>query len=459
MHHVRFPVTAACLLLLASAFTIAQDADDQWPQYRGYRAAGLATDAPTPTQWDTESGRNVLWQVEIPGLAHAAPIVWKDRVYVATARGEGKAGLKIGLYGDIGAADDTGVQQWRLLAIDRQTGKIIFNELGHEGRPRIKRHTKSTHCNSTPATDGRHIVAILGSEGLFCFDMQGRVKWKKDLGAMDAGYFRAPAAQWGFGSSPVIHDGKVVVLCDVQKGSFLAAYDIADGEEIWETPREDVPTWGTPTIVEHDGRTQILVNGWRHTGAYDFKTGKEIWKLKGGGDIPVPTPVVAHGKAYFTNAHGSARPMRAVRLNATGDITPASIDQTNKAIAWVHARLGSYMQTPIVVGEHLYSCTGSGVLTCFDAATGEVQYRQRLGDSSAGGFTASPVSDGKHIYFTSETGQVFVVRAGESFALAARNDLGDNCLATPAIHNGALIFRTQHRLIAVANEGDKDSEQ
>ena len=171
--------------------------------------------------------------------------------------------------------------------------------------PKIKRHMKSTHANSTLATDGERIIAFFGSEGLHAFDMKGKQLWKKDLGVLDAGYYLAPEAQWETGSSPILHDGVVVVQADVQKGSFIAAFDARDGKELWRTTRDDVPTWSTPTVHEVNGRTQLLVNGMRHVGAYDFKTGEVIWKLSGGGDIPVPTPVVSDGLVFVTNC---ARP-------------------------------------------------------------------------------------------------------------------------------------------------------
>lgn len=435
--------------LSALFFTIALSyANDSlnWTQFRGNQAIGVSLQSTLPTEWDTESGKNILWQSDIPGLAHASPVIWGNHIFIATAVGPENAELKVGLYGDIEAADDKGSQQWRLLAVDKNSGDVVWNTLGYEGIPRSARHTKATHCNSTPATDGKYIVAAFGSEGLFCFDLQGERKWHKDLGELDAGFFVVPTAQWGYASSPVIHDGKVVVLCDVQKGSFLACYDLETGNEIWKTPREDVPTWGTPTIVEVDGQTQILVNGWHHTGAYHFATGKEIWKLDGGGDIPTPTPIVAFGLAYFTSAHGNHRPIRAIRLTATGDITPPKIEDTNEHIAWVHDKMGNYMQTPIVVGDYIYACYDNGVLSCFDAKTGEVQYRERL---NGGGYTSSPISDGNHIYFAGETGNVFVVPANGKFSITSKNNIGGNCLATPAISGNVIYFRTQHKLIAV----------
>ncbi len=438
----KYFIVFAAVAILANSFA----EETHWSQFRGHRASGLDTTKPTVVSWNIETGENVLWKTAIPGLAHSAPIIWGDRIFITTAIGPGSADLKVGLYGDIGAADDQGRHEWRLLAIDRKSGSILFNTLAHEGVPRSLRHTKATHCNSTPATDGKYIVAIFGSEGLFCFDEKGSLIWQKDLGEMDAGYFKVPTAQWGFASSPIIHEDKVVVQCDVQKDSFLAVFDLATGEEIWRTSRSDVPTWSTPAVVEVSGRAQILVNGWHHTGAYDFATGEEVWKLDGGGDIPVPTPIIGHGLAYFTSAHGIYRPMRAVRLEAKGDITPPDIRETNESIAWVHFRKGNYMQTPIVVGDNLFGCDDRGTLTCFDAKTGEIHFSERL---PGGGFTASLVSDGRKLYVTSEPGRIWVVEAGTEFKELATNELGENCLATPAIANGTLYFRTQHSLFAI----------
>ncbi|MBL9199961.1 MAG: PQQ-binding-like beta-propeller repeat protein [Opitutaceae bacterium] len=423
-----------------------------WPQYRGPAATGLDDSTALPTTWNAETGENIRWSAPIPGLSHASPIVWGDRVFVATAgnRDGRKSDLKVGLYGNIDAAKGDDVQQWRLLALDKATGNILWNVLAHESAPRVARHTKATHCNSTPATDGHRIVAFFGSEGLFCFDAtNGKLLWKKDLGPMDSGYFQMPASQWGFATSPVIHDGKVVVQCDVQKGSFLALYDLADGREIWRTERKDVPTWSTPAVVTAAGRTQIAINGWKHTGGYDFATGNPLWMLNGGGDIPTPTPIARGDLIYFTSAHGRSAPMRAIRANATGDITPDNVDWKHPAIAWNHDRRGNYMQTPILVGPHLYGARDNGLLTCFDALTGEVRYSERLTSDATMGFTSSPVSDGRHLYFTSEMGLVHVVPVGDTFTVVAKNPLGETCLSTPAISEGALFFRTREKLVAV----------
>jgi len=419
-----------------------------WPQFRGPQASGVDTNTALPTRWNAESGDGIRWRTPIPGLAHASTIVWNDRVYVATAVRPGKAALKVGLYGDIESANDQDSHQWRLLSLDLASGKVLWDKIGHESIPRVKRHTKASHCNSTPATDGHRVVALFGSEGLFCFDMEGQLIWKKDLGPLDSGYYQVPSAQWGFASSPVIHDDRVIVLCDVQTNSFIAAYALADGRELWRTLRKDVPTWGTPTVVNVGSRSQILVNGWHETAAYDVKSGGRIWTLDGGGDIPVPTPVIGDGVSYFTSGHGKFRPMRAIRLSADGNITPPEVNRTNTAIAWVHARQGTYMQTPILVGGRVFGCLDNGVLTCFDANTGTIAYSERIGNGSEG-FTASPVSDGRHLYFASETGNVYVVPADGNYSILATNSLNETCMASPAIAGGKLLFKTREQLIAV----------
>ena len=435
--------------VIMSLATVLSAEAANWPQYRGPGALGVDDSHVLATNWNVETGTNIRWQAPLPGLAHASPIVWGDRVYVATAVKPGKAELKVGLYGDITPLEEKDVHQWRLLALDKATGKIAWNTLGYEGVPKAPRHPKATACNSTPATDGKHIVETFGSEGLFCFDMDGKLVWKKDLGPMDSGFYMVPSAQWGFGSSPIIADGKVIVLCDVLTKPFIAAFDLADGKEVWRTERKDVPTWGTPTFVESAGRKQIVVNGWHWTGGYDVATGQSLWHMDGGGDIPVPTPVFAQGLIYLTSGHGKYMPIRAVRPDAAGDITPGDPGQTNATIPWAYAKRGNYMQTPVVVNNLVFACTDWGVLTCFDAATGAVRFSEHF-DSGGQGFTASPVSDGRHVYFTTEQGVVFVVAAASQYSLAAKNELGETCLATPAISDGTLFFRTRGKLIAIA---------
>jgi len=362
--------------------------------------------------------------------------------------GEADPELKLGLYGNIASVSDDRVHEWKLFCLSQSTGATLWQRTLHRGVPAIKRHTKATHANSTPATDGEHIVVCLGSEGLHCLDLYGTLLWKKDLGILDAGYFRAPAAQWEFGSSPIIYNDMVIMQCDIQKNSFLAAFDIRDGRELWRTPRNDVPTWSTPAIVRGPARTELVVNGFRHAGGYDPANGKPLWKLSGGGDIPIPTPIYAHNLIFMSSAHGSGRPLYAVRPGATGDLTVKDDETIDESLAWYKQRDGIYMQTPLVYEDYLYACRNNGVLSCYEARTGERMYQQRLGGGRTG-FTASPVAADGKIYFTSENGDVFIVAAGPEFKLVATNEMNESCMATPAIAGGMLIIRTTNHVYAI----------
>ena len=387
----------------------------------------------------------------MPGLGLSSPVIWSNKVFVTTAvSARGEQELKIGLYGDIASADDNAAQAWQVFCLNKSNGEVVWKQTAHEGIPKMKRHTKSSHANCTPATDGENLVAFFGAEGLFCFTLDGKLRWRTDFGPLDSGYFAVPDAQWGFASSPVIHNGIVIIQCDVQTNSFLAALDIRDGREVWRTARRDVPTWSTPTVDVRPERVQILVNGFRHIGGYDFKTGKELWKLNGGGDIPVPTPVVAGDLIFVTGAHGKLAPIYAIRTAAEGDISLDSNESTNRFIAWSIRRGGNYMQTPIVVGEYFFSCQDFGLVSCFTAKTGEKHFAERLG-SGRGGFTASAVAADSKIYYTREDGKVYTIRAGNTFEVIGTSELGEPCMATPAISAGDLFFRTRHHLVCVGS--------
>jgi len=439
-------VTAA---VLVSGAGHAEELAQNWPRFRGPHARGVAEGHATPTTWDLESGKGVLWKTPIPGLAPSSTIVWGDSVFVTSAvNTEGGSFLKVGLYGSIDPVPDEPVHRFVVYRIDRKTGTILWERTAHEGVPRRPRHPKSTLANPTPATDGERVVAFFGSEGLYCYDLEGQLLWKKDFGPLDAAFFVAPDAQWGFASSPIIHDGVVYIQCDVLNDPFLAAFDLETGDEIWRTPRDDVPTWSTPTVHETGDRTLLLANGWKHAGGYDAATGKEVWRLGGGGDIPVPGPVVAHDLVFLTNAHGSDSPIYAIRVGAQGDISLGDGETSNDHIAWSIPRGGAYMQTPLVYGDFLYNCRDNGVLSVYDAKTGDRKYQQRLG-GGGGGFTASPVAADGKVYFTSEDGDVYVVRAGPQYELLATNALDEVTMASPAISEGTLYFRTRTHLIAI----------
>jgi len=439
---------------------VGQAADEPlWPMFRGPNAAGLAKET-TVTTWNLAKGENVLWKKVIPGLGHSSPVVAGGRVFITSAVNQHRtAPLKVGLYGDPASAADDDPQQWHLLCLDRRTGDVLWDRTAHTGVPQLKRHAKATHANCTATTDGRHVVAFFGSEGLYCYDVEGNLRWRKDWGPLrtspmvynDAPEPRGIDLEWGFASSPVISGDRVFVQCDVLTNGFVTALNLADGKEIWRTPRDDTATWSTPNVWAAGERAQLVVNGWKHIGGYDLQTGQEIWRMAGGGDCPVPTPVFGEDLAFFTSAHGPRRPIYAVRMGATGDISLQKGTSTNAFVAWSALKGGAYMQTPLVYGGLLYSCHDDGVLSCYEARTGRRHYQERLG-SGGEGFTASPVASAGQLYFTGEQGSVFVVKPGERFEVWATNKLDEVCMATPSIAAGVLYYRTQGHLVALGSK-------
>ncbi len=448
----RVMVGVIVLVVISSAVMGAPPTVD-WPSFRGADAKGISDGYATATMWSIQPAKNIKWSVPIAGMAHSCPIVWQNRVFVLTAESaKSKQDLRVGLYGDIASVNENVEFNWKVICLDKNSGKVLWEQTAYKGIPKVKRHQKASHANITPATDGKRVVAFFGSEGLYCYDMDGKLQWSKDLGVLDSGYYRVPEAQWGFASSPILFEDKVIVQCDTQKNSFIAMFDAANGNEIWRTARKDVPTWSTPTVYRDAKRTQVIANGYKQIAGYDVASGKELWTLAGGGDIPVPTPVVSDGLIYITSAHGGPSPIFAIRTDASGDITLKGNDTSSDAIAWSMKRGGNYMQTPLVVGGYLYCCLDNGALSCFEAKTGKRLYRETLG-SGHDGFTASGVAADGKLYFTSEEGEVHVVKAGPEFKLLATNKMEEPCMATPAISEGVLFFRTRTHLVAVTESG------
>jgi len=441
--------SAVVTILIASLATIVHA--QNWPSFRGANASGVADGKPTPATWDATKGTNILWKTPIPGLAHASPVVWGDKVFVTTAvSSKGGEYFRHGLFGDVDSDKDTSRHTWHVYCLDKRTGKIVWDRVACEGVPKIKRHIKSTHASSTPVTDGKYVVAFFGSEGLYCYDLNGKLNWKKDLGVLDTGWFYDPDYQWGTASSPIIYKNMVIVQCDVQKNSFIAAYDLKDGKQIWMTPREEIPSWGTPTIYEGPSRAELITNATRAVRAYDPMTGKELWKLTGNPEVTATTPIAGHGLIFICNSYRPNQPIYAIRVGATGDISLKQNETSNQYVAWSMQRGGTYMPTPLIYGEYLYTCGNQGVIACYNPKTGERIYQQRIGDKG-GAYSASPVAADGKIYLSSEDGEIFVVKAGPKYELLATNQMGEVLMATPAISDGMIFVRGQHNVFAIAD--------
>lgn len=425
-----------------------------WPSYRGPGATGVA-EGPAPASWNLDSAAGKIhglkWKTPIPGLGHSSPVLWENRLFVTTAiRTAGAAPLRIGLYGDGDSADDNTEQSWGLYCLDRKTGRVLWTQTVHKGLPRAARHPKATHANTSVATDGKTVVAFFGSEGLYSFTLDGKLRWKKDLGMLDMAPWADRSLSWGFASSPVIHEGIIVVQADAKANGFAAAFASEDGRELWRIPRAEVSvgSWATPGIVRGAGRTQVVLNGYPFIASYDLETGRELWRLRAEGDVPVPVPFEAGGLIYVANAHGGKSPLYAIKPDAAGDISPTPETRPG-ALAWMQERNGSYLQTPVVYDGIVYACTSNGVFKAYDARTGTRFFEQRLGEGSTG-FTSSPIAAGGKVYVTSEEGETYVLRHGRQFQLLGINRLAEVVLSTPAVSEGVIFFRTRGHVAAIA---------
>ncbi len=434
------------LWLGVSLATAAAGDDGNWPSFRGRFAAGVADGGPPlPESWNGETGEGLRFRVAIPGLAHSSPVIWGHRIFLTTAvSSDASADFKPGLYGSGDASTDRSEHEWQVLCLDKRSGETLWQRTATRGIPRDKRHVKATYANSTPATDGQHVVAFFGSEGLFCFSTEGEPLWRKDLGRLDVGAYDLPSYEWGSASSPVIHRGRVFVQCDHQGESFLMALDVASGEVLWRTPRDELPSWGTPTLYPGDGETgpELVTNGSHFIRAYDPETGAELWRLGGSSRITAPTPVFADGIVIVASGRAPERPIFAIRPGGRGDI--GGTDH----VAWSLTRRGPYMPTPLIYRGKVYVLNNDGPFACYDLETGEEHYYLRL-PHRGDGFSASPVVANGRLYLASENGEILVVKAGETFGEPVAFPLGEPVMATPAISDGVLYVRGARHLFAI----------
>jgi outer membrane protein assembly factor BamB len=420
-----------------------------WPSFRGPNASGVADGQGAVLEWDVATGRNVRWKTPIPGIAVSSPIVWGERVFLTTAVGkDADKTFRTGLYGDVKPIDDLTPHTWRVYAVDRRSGAILWQRDVFTGEPKVKRHPKSSQANSTPATDGTHVVAVFGSIGMLtCFDVNGKLLWTRDIGVIDNGWFFDPTYQWGHSSSPVIYRSSVIVQVDQQKGSYLAAFDLATGKPVWKAERPDeISTWGTPTLLTGPNGDELVTNGTK-VRAYDPATGKLLWTLGPNSEITVGTPVAGTGVVYVTGGYPPVRPVYAVKAGASGDISLPKGQTAGGPIAWSNDREGTYIPTPLVYRDMLYTLNSNGILTAYNATSGERLYRARVG--GGGAFSASPVAADGRLYFANEDGDVFVVQAGPTYIELGKRSMNEVIMATPAISDGVMLIRTLGHLYAI----------
>lgn len=422
-----------------------------WRQFRGAGAAGIGDGQAAPADWDVASGRNIRFKTPIPGIATSSPIIDSGRIFVSTAvSSKGDSTFRTGLYGDGTSVDDTSAHSFRLYALNVEDGSIVWEREVANTAPTVKRHLKSSLANSTPATDGQHVVVLFGMIGvLAAYDREGTELWRQDVGVLDANDPQSGSAEWGHASSPIIWEDLVIVQADRRRDSFLVAYRVSDGKEVWRIPRDEPSTWSTPTIVSSPAGDELVTNGTTMRG-YDPQTGELIWSLGPNSEVVVATPVAADGMVYLTAGYPPVRPVYAIRAGSKGDLSLAANSNSSPAVAWSHQKGGTYLPTPILYRGHLITIGNNGVLTAYREDNGDEVHRARI-SASGKSFSSSPVAADGRIFIASEDGDVFVLRGEPGYELLATHPMGEIVMATPAISDGLLVIRTLGSVVGIGD--------
>ncbi len=414
--------------------------DEHWPQWRGPHFNGSTASGSPPAEWAED--QNVAWKVAIPGKGSSSPVVWGNRIYLTTAVSTGKTAespsqpepetvsqdARAGRRGPGHTPSPTEIQRFLVLAIDRETGKTVWERTVVEAVPHEGHHQTGTYASGSAVTDGANVYAFFGSRGMYCLDRDGNIQWKKHFGRMTI------KLGFGEGASPVLHGQTLVLPWDHEGKSFIVALDKSTGEELWRAARDEITSWTTPLVVEHEGRTQVVTSATHRVRSYDLSDGTLIWEVGGMTRNTIPTPVSKDGIVYLTSGfRGSA--LLAIRLStARGDVTGS------EAIVWEYDRDTPYVPSPLLYGGILYLLKGNtGILSAFDARTGELHYQKRLG--GLGNIYSSPVAAGGRVYITDRQGTTVVLKAGTEPALLATNSLEDGFDASMAVVGDEIYLR------------------
>ncbi|MEO8353185.1 MAG: PQQ-binding-like beta-propeller repeat protein, partial [Chthoniobacteraceae bacterium] len=450
---------ASCFVLstlgasIVGAFSLPA-ADSDWPRWRGPQANGTAPGAKPPTTWsETE---HVKWKTKLPGFGTSTPIIWKDQVFILTAIPTGKKveaaepppesepanasdqqGRRRG--GSGGRSENpTEIYQWVILALNRTTGKTAWQKVAREEVPHEGHHRDHGFASASPVTDGEHLYAFFGSRGLYCYDLQGNKKWEKDFGDMQT------RNSFGEGASPALHGDTLVITWDHEGDDFVVALDKRTGRELWRKERDEPTSWATPLIVEHDGTAQAVVSATNKIRSYDLADGKVVWECGGMTTNVIPTPVTGFDNVYVLSGFRGAA-LLAIELGQKGDLTGG------KAIAWQHGKGTPYVPSPLLSGERLYFYSGNnGILSCFNARSGEPFYEtERIADLS-GGVYASPIAADGKVYLVGRDGKSVVIKDAPTLEPIATNELDDRFDASPAAVAGELFLRGHEFLYCLA---------
>jgi len=431
-----------CVILSVAGRIFAQD----WPGWRG-DGRGISPENNLPLKWSEDEG--VKWKTPIPGAGHSSPIVWGNRIFVTTAVAEDPnvESFRGGVYmGGNRQKPDESEYTYSVICLDADEGNVMWSKAVARQSPKTRRHTKNTYASETPVTDDKYVFASFGSAGLFCVDFEGNVVWQRDLGLMRR------QRGWGTGASPILFRDTVIFNCDSDDDSYIAAFDKVTGNPVWRTERNEGASWGTPVLFEAESRTIVVTNATRHMRGYDAASGKLLWECAGGSMITVPSPVAAQRLVFLSSGHSLGflrpQPIIAVRPEALGDITPPKGQSQSDGIAWSHRSGGSYVPSPIAIGEYLYVPQDRGSVTCYEARTGKTMYeKQKLGARNT--ITSSPVSGDGKIYVQTEDGECYVVKPGPVFEILAVNKLDEIFCASPAVSAGKIFLRGRKHLYCI----------
>jgi outer membrane protein assembly factor BamB len=426
----------------------ASGADDNWPMFRGPEATGVGAGDGLPERWS--ASENVEWKTEIPGRGWSSPIVWGNRVILTTAVSTGKIPeAKKGLYLKGEQPEPPADEHlWKVLCLELETGKVLWDETAHRGRPETPLHIKNTYASETPVTDGKRVYAYFGNLGIFCYDLDGKLIWLKKLEP------HAMRAGWGTAASPALDGNRLYIVNDNDETSYIAAFDASDGSELWCIERDERSNWSTPFVWKNGLRTEIVTAGTKRVRSYDVD-GKLLWELEGMSIITIGTPFAQNGLLYVSSGYVldlKQRPIYAIRPGGEGDISLAAGKTQNATIAWCQRTAAPYNPSVLVCNNRLYVLYDKGLFGCYDAQTGEQIYdRQRIPNGKA--FTASPWAYGGKVFCLNEYGETFVFETDDEFTLAHTNSLAedDMCLATPAIVGDRLLIRSDRRLYSIRN--------
>lgn len=439
-----------CLLVITSPGFTGKNTDknSNWPQWRGTGGQGISDEKNFPTEWSDK--KNIAWKTAIPGRGRSSPVIWGNRIFLTTAiEGEVIPGAKAVDHVLGGQPfkhpDSVGGDRkhtFKVMCLDRDSGKVLWEQTAYEGRVYDDRHKRGAYAAPTMVTDGRYVYAWFGSEGLYCYDFNGKQIWNQSFGGI-------ATVGMGVGTSPVLHENLVILQCDEDGGekSFIVAVDKKTGKTAWKVARQVEASWSTPVIVQAAGRTELITNGNQFIISYDPATGKELWRTKGVESNAIHTPLIGDGMVYVTAGYPAKRVL-AIKLGGNGDIT------NTPNVAWKYEKGTAYVATPILYGGYLYLISDKGILTCLDAKTGAVKYEGGRVPVPAS-FMSSPIAfDGK-ILISSEDGDTFVVKAGPVHEIIRSNPLNEAIFATPSLAAGKIFIRGEKHLYCISNQTAK----